>query len=64
VIAIQHLVHSGEKQWIQNSMSNLKVLNGELEIFEGIEEELTASDFVFFKFSPITSIEVEKSFSR
>jgi len=41
-----------------------KVLNGELEIIEGIEEELTAEDFVFFKFSPITSVEVERSFSR
>jgi hypothetical protein len=41
-----------------------KVLNGELEIIQKIDEELTEVDLVYFKFSPITSIDVKRSFSR
>jgi hypothetical protein len=41
-----------------------KVLNGELETVQEIDEELTVEDLVYFKFLPITSVDVERSFSR
>lgn len=39
------------------------ILTGEMATFE-IEEELSVSDSVFFKYAPITSVDVERSFSR
>jgi len=41
-----------------------KILNGQLVINEGFEEELTAEDLVFFKYAPITSVDVERRISR
>lgn len=42
-----------------------KILSGEEENTEldGDLEELTSDDIVFFKYSPITSVDVERSFS-
>ena len=41
-----------------------KVLAGESFDISCIEEELTAGDLVYFKYTPVVSVDVERSFSR
>ena len=41
-----------------------KVLTGESFDISCIEQELTAGDFVYFKYAPVVSADVERSFSR
>jgi hypothetical protein len=41
-----------------------KVLAGESYDISCIEEELTAGDLVCFKYAPVVSVDVERSFSR
>lgn len=39
------------------------ILNGEQTSTEGLPEDLTSQDMVYFKYAPITSVDVERSFS-
>jgi len=39
------------------------ILSGDQESFEGLPEDLTLNDLVYFKYAPITSVNVERSFS-
>jgi len=41
-----------------------KVLSGEVSTLEGIPENLTSNDLLHYKYAPITSVDVERSFSR
>lgn len=40
-----------------------KILSGEDENFDGLPEDLQLNDLVHFKYAPITSVDVERSFS-
>lgn len=40
-----------------------KILSGDQESFEGLPEDLKLNDLVYFKHAPITSVDVERSFS-
>lgn len=40
------------------------ILSGENYSMDGIEEDLTANELPHFKYAPITSVDVERSFSR
>lgn len=40
-----------------------KILEGQEVTKEGLPEDLNADDITFFKHAPITSVEVERSFS-
>jgi hypothetical protein len=40
-----------------------KMLEGEEVTTEGLPEDLNIDDITFFKYAPITSVEVERSFS-
>eukprot|EP00102_Acyrthosiphon_pisum_P007513 XP_003242603.1 PREDICTED: uncharacterized protein LOC100570149 [Acyrthosiphon pisum] len=42
----------------------LKILNGESLSMGGLREDLTGNDLKFYKYAPITSTDVERSFSR
>ena len=42
----------------------VRILSGEEFRMDNFEENLTVSDIVFFKYAPITSVEVERSFSK
>ncbi|XP_016661793.1 uncharacterized protein LOC100573760 [Acyrthosiphon pisum] len=39
------------------------ILSGDQENFEGLPEDLKLNDLVYFKYAPITSVDVESSFS-
>lgn len=39
------------------------ILSGDQETFEGLPEDLKLNDLVYFKYVPITSVDVERSFS-
>uniref|UniRef100_A0A2S2PQT6 CGG triplet repeat-binding protein 1 n=1 Tax=Schizaphis graminum TaxID=13262 RepID=A0A2S2PQT6_SCHGA len=39
------------------------ILSGDRENFEGLPEDLKLNDLVYFKYAPITSVDVERSFS-
>ncbi|KAE9536846.1 hypothetical protein AGLY_006908 [Aphis glycines] len=39
------------------------ILSGDQENFEGLPEDLKLNDLVYFKYAPITSVDVERSFS-
>jgi hypothetical protein len=41
-----------------------KIHSDEVDTTKGIEEDLKVEDFAFFKYAPITSVDVERSFSR
>lgn len=40
-----------------------KIISGESDNMDGLPEDLTTNDLCFFKFAPITSVDVERSFS-
>jgi len=40
-----------------------KIHSGEVDSKRGIEEDLKVEDLAFFKYAPITSVDVERSFS-
>lgn len=40
-----------------------KILDGEIESFEGLSENLETNEIVHFKYAPINSVDVERSFS-
>lgn len=40
-----------------------KILNGEITSMYGLPEDLKANDLLFFKYAPLTSVDVERSFS-
>ena len=40
------------------------ILSGKQATFEEDDPELSSNDFTFFKYAPITSCDVERSFSR
>jgi hypothetical protein len=40
------------------------ILSGKQAIFEKDDPELSSNDFTFFKHAPVTSCDVERSFSR
>ncbi|KAL4088664.1 hypothetical protein QTP88_023751 [Uroleucon formosanum] len=42
----------------------LKILNGESSLMDGLPEDLTGNDLTFYKYAPVTSTDVERSFSR
>ena len=42
----------------------LKILNGESSSMDGLPEDLTGNDLTFYKYAPVTSTDVERSFSR
>jgi len=39
-------------------------LNGESLSTDGLPEDLTGNDLTFYKYTPVTSTDVERSFSR
>ena len=41
-----------------------KILNGENESIQLCSEELSPNDMTFFKYAPISSVDVERTFSR
>jgi hypothetical protein len=41
-----------------------KIHSDEIDTMEGIEQDLKVEDLAFFKYAPITSVDVERSFSR
>jgi len=41
-----------------------KILSGEIQSMEGLPEDLTNNDLIYFKYAPITTTDVERSFSR
>lgn len=41
-----------------------KILNGEITSMDELSESLTVNDLIYFKYAPITSANVERSFSR
>lgn len=40
-----------------------KIISGESDNMDGLPEDLTINDLTFYKFAPITSVDVERSFS-
>lgn len=40
-----------------------KILSGEVENLEGLPEDMTNDDLAYFNYAPITSVDVERSFS-
>jgi len=40
-----------------------KILSGEVEDIEGLPEDLTSNDLVYFMYAPMTSVDAERSFS-
>ncbi|XP_022166130.1 uncharacterized protein LOC111041895 [Myzus persicae] len=40
------------------------ILTGQRKSFDGLPEDLTVSDLAYFKYAPLTSTDVERSFSR
>lgn len=40
-----------------------KILSGEVENLEGVAEDMTNDDLAYFNYAPITSVDVERSFS-
>jgi len=40
-----------------------KILNGEITSMDGLPEDLKANELLFFKYAPLTSVDVERSFS-
>jgi hypothetical protein len=42
----------------------LKILNGESSSMNGLPEDLTGNDLTFYKYAPVTSTDIERSFSR
>lgn len=40
-----------------------KILSGEVEQLEGFPEDMTNDDLAYFNYAPITSVDVERSFS-
>lgn len=42
----------------------LKILNGERTLMDGLPEDLTGNYLTFYKYAPITSTDVKRSFSR
>ncbi|XP_015375258.1 PREDICTED: uncharacterized protein LOC107169847 [Diuraphis noxia] len=52
--------NAGFKTLVQIS----KIHSGEVDTMEGIEQDLKVEDLAFFKYAPITSVDVERSFSR
>jgi len=40
-----------------------KILNGEVEDMEGLPEDLTSNDLVYFMYVPMSSVDIERSFS-
>jgi|UniRef100_A0A2S2QXZ7 hypothetical protein len=41
-----------------------KIISGEIQSMEGLLEDLTSNDLIYFKYAPITTTDVERSFSR
>lgn len=41
-----------------------KILTGEVFILVGLPENLSSHDLLYYKYMPITSVDVERSFSR
>lgn len=39
-----------------------KIIGGESDNMDGLPEDLTTNDLIFYKFAPITSVDVERSF--
>jgi hypothetical protein len=54
------LKNKGFKTLVQIS----KIHSVEVDTMEGIEEDSKVEDFAFFKYTSITSVDVERSFSR
>ncbi|XP_025424690.1 uncharacterized protein LOC112693715 [Sipha flava] len=44
--------------------NNIKNLNGESSSMNGLPEDLMGNDVTFYKYAPVTSTDVERSFSR
>jgi len=40
------------------------ILTGERKLLDGLPKDLTVSDLIYFKYAPIKSTDVERSFSR
>ncbi|CAI6368793.1 unnamed protein product [Macrosiphum euphorbiae] len=40
-----------------------KIIGGESDNMDDLPEDLTTNDLIFYKFAPITSVDVERSFS-
>ncbi|XP_025202640.1 uncharacterized protein LOC112599792 [Melanaphis sacchari] len=40
-----------------------KILNGEITSMDGLPEDLKANELLFFKYAPLTSVDLERSFS-
>jgi hypothetical protein len=40
------------------------ILTGQGKCFDGLPEDLTINDIAYFKYAPLTSTNVERSFSR
>jgi len=39
------------------------ILSGSISTMDGLPEDLTINDLIFYKYTPITSVDVERSFS-
>lgn len=39
------------------------ILSGDEENFDGLPEDMNINDLIYFKYAPITSVDVERSFS-
>jgi hypothetical protein len=59
---LQSVLHLNEGYSTMCKISD--ILRGKLATFEKDDPELSSNDFTFFKYAPITSCDVERSFSR
>jgi len=58
---IETVLGKNEDYKLMVKISN--ILSGDKENFEGLPEDLKLNDLVYFKYAPITSVDVERSFS-
>jgi len=54
----------GKNRGLETMKKISMILSGDSESMDGLPEELTGDDLKFYKYAPMTSTDVERSFSR
>uniref|UniRef100_A0A2S2NPE7 Uncharacterized protein n=1 Tax=Schizaphis graminum TaxID=13262 RepID=A0A2S2NPE7_SCHGA len=58
---IENVLNKNKGYQLLIKISN--ILSGDEETFDGLPEEMNINDLIYFKYAPITSVDVERSFS-
>ncbi|XP_025204634.1 uncharacterized protein LOC112601309 [Melanaphis sacchari] len=58
---IENVLNKNKGYQLLIKISN--ILSGDEETFDGLPEDMNINDLIYFKYAPITSVDVERSFS-